>query len=330
MHLRAPAKKLLTPPLIIDGFNMNLTHRIWLALTIALVFGAAVSRAQVSQGGSQGISASGVTKVSLTPDFLVMTLQIEGSSSELAQAAKELDERVKIAQKRLKELKAIPESVSVSPAKLNSGAGGDDERTQQLMAQYGGGRKGKEMLEATKSVSVTQTIQARWAMPETKGTQRLIGVKELISKIEQADLGSTKRNQPVSEAQKELAIELEAMADEYSYAETPQAKSGVPKFSYVATLQDTAHRDAIKSAFDDATNSIEMIAEATGQKVGPARPKSMTTSLASSPRYNAYGGYTAPASALEKNPSTGVNELSSDDPSKVEASVTVEVTALFE
>ena len=314
---------------IIDGLNMNLISRIFLILTIPFLFNsAAVCVAQESPGGSQGITASGVTKLSLTPDFLVMTLQVEGSSSELAQAAKELDERVTIAQKRLAELKAIPDSISVSPATMNTGGGGDDQRMQQMMAQYGGGKKGKEMLEATKSVSVTQTITARWALPETDGTERLISVKELITKIEKADLGSTKRNQPVSDAQKELAAELEAMADEYSYGETPKAKSGVPKFSYVATLEESAHRDAIKSAFEDATASIAMIAEATGQKVGQARPKSMTTGLASSPRYNPYGGM--PASALAKNPLTGVKELSSDNPSKVEATVTVQVIALFE
>ena len=311
---------------------MNFNSRISVTLTIAFVCCSATFlpsqlNAQEAQGGCQGITASGVTKVSFKPDFLIMTLQVEGSSSELAQAVKELDERIVIAQERLVELEAIADSIFVSPAKLGSGASGDNQRMQQMMAEYGGGRKGREMLEATKSVSVTQTMKARWALPEIEGTKRLIGVKELIAKIEKADLGSTKRNQPVSDAQKELAIELEAMADEYNYDETPKTKSGVPKFSYVATLDDATHRKAIKSAFEDATASIEMIAEATGQKVGASRPISMTTSLADSPRYNPYD---VSSTSLEKNPSTGDKELASDDPSEIQATVRVEAIASFQ
>lgn len=303
--------------------------KVWL-IAASLLF--AMTIPCLAQNGfphPDGLTATGKNTIKLTPTFLEMSIQIEGSSSKLTQAAEELAERIEIAKKKLEELDAIADSVSVSSAKLKSSGGGDSEAAmmQQMMAQYGGGRRGKAMLESTQSVSVVQSIVARWALPESESTERLIDIESLLNKIKDADVGSTNRDQPMSPAQEELAAEMEAMADQYSYDETPKVKPGTPSFSYVAVLDDDTHGQAIGSAFSDAKSTITLLAKSTSQAIGTIRPQSMEVNSGTSGSYGRYNPYGNPVAAGPiRNPDTGLMEIAANDPS--EAEVTVSVNAI--
>lgn len=280
--------------------------------------------AQDDNRGHLGLTGIGQSTIQLQPAFLQMTIQLEGSSSDLTQAAEEVAARVQVARERLQTLGALADTITISPAKMKSDGGGnsEQERMQQMMAQYGGGRRGREMLESTQSVSVVQTIVARWDLPDADSTERLVQTRSLIEKIEGADVGSTQRAQPVSPAQEELAVEMEAMADQYNYDETPTVKPGTPSFSYVAVLDDPTHASAIKSAFDDAKATIELLAKSTGQTIGSVRPQSMQVTPGSGEMYNRYGN---PAAVPTRNPITQAMEITSTD--AAETSVTVRVHA---
>ena len=272
-----------------------------------------------SAGDGNGLAVTGTQEVKLRPIQLQLTVQIEGRSSELPKAAQELERRVELAKKKLGELAAIEDSIEVSGPKLQgTGSSEQAQQMQMMMQQYGGGARGKQMLEQTQSVSVTQTIIARWQLTGDTALDRLVATKALTQKIREADVGCAGEKQPVSAAQEELAVEMEAMMEDYSYGEE-QTKAGEPSFAFIAKLSAADHRDAIAAAFQKAEQEIETLSVATEIQFHRALPVSV--SLGGS-EYEAYYGQRGTSTA-PKQDDEGNYEITANDPN--EASVTVSV-----
>ena len=277
-----------------------------------------------SGGGSEGLAASGTVSVRLQPKFLQVSIQVEGRSSDLPQAVGELKKRIKIAQERLKQLKAIESSVALSKPELQgAGSADNSKKMQAMMQQYGGGKQGREMLEKTNSVSIVQTLTARWALKGDDDLDRLVSVHELTQQIESKDIASSGEKQPISAAQEELAVEMAQMMEDRSYGEET-TKTGQPTFTFVAVLSAKDYASAVGDAYKKATQQIALLAKATGTKVEAAKPKTATIPIKGGNGYGRYGG--ASAAAPEQDDESGDYELEADNP--IDASCTVVVTAI--
>ncbi len=273
-------------------------------------------------GPTDVMTAIGTVEINARPEFLQMTIQVEGRSSELPQAAEELKRRVEVARKKLSELGANEESVIVgSPHLQGSNAPAQAQQMQVMMQQYGGGRRGKQMLEQTVSVSITQTITARWRLPASEELQRLLETKQLTQKIRDADVASLGDQQPVSAAQEELAVEMAAMMDEYSYREE-KTKTGEPEFRFVARISAKQYQESLAAAFDKAARKLKTLADATKTEV--ANPVPIRSSIGSTTADEYYGR--SPAPGPREDPDSGDYELIADDPN--EAKCFVSVTAI--
>lgn len=304
--------------------TMNTTYRYFVLLTTILCCNLAATPNVFAQygipgGSSEGLTATGTKALSLTPKWMEMTVQIEARSSDLPQASKELKRRITVAKERLAKLKAIDGSVTISKPSLKGEADPNQQRQmKQMMQQYGGGKKGREMLEKTKSVTIVQTVTARWQLPDDDDLSKMIASKKLTDEIKAADVASSEDKQPISAAQAELAEEMKAMMDQYSYGEET-AKAGEPAFTYIATLSAKEYQSAIKSAFDDAKSQIENLAKATESAVQPTKPLMVTISSGSeSPRYN----YGAGAKQPERQ-DDGSYELVATSPTEAKCNVSV-------
>lgn len=273
----------------------------------------------VGAGATEGLTATGVKKLSLTPQWMEMSIQVEGRSSDLPQASKELKRRISVAKERLAKLKAVDESIIVSKPNLKGEADPSKQRQmKQMMQQYGGGKKGREMLEKTKSVTIVQTITARWKLPGDDDLSKMIASKKLTDEIKAADIASSSDKQPVSAAQEELAEEMSAMMEQYSYGEET-AKAGEPTITYIATLSADEYQSAIKSAFADAKTQIDNLAKATGASVQPTKP--MMVRLSSGDQSSGYN-YGRSAQQPDRKDDGGY-ELVATSPTEAKCSVSV-------
>lgn len=292
-----------------------------IAFVVLLICAVSVASAQYEgRSGSDGVYATATSAIKATPKFLVMTVQIEGRSSELPQAAEELKRRVDIAKQRLVELEAIAESIELGKPTL-SGTSSQEEaqRMQMMMQQYGGGERGKQMLEQTRSVSILQTLTARWPLPGDDDLQRIVETKALTEKIRKRDVASSADKQPVSAAQEELAVEMEAMMSEYSYGEET-TKVGDPTFTFLAIVPAADYRDAIASAFRDTKAKIKTIGDVTKTQLEFTRPVSSSFDvLSAEPDY--YGN--SVGEEPKADPDTGDYEVMADNPNEVTCEVTV-------
>ncbi|TWT94409.1 hypothetical protein [Stieleria varia] len=251
---------------------MNTTLRNLIFPAAMLLCTPALAQYSAMGGSDLGLTALGTKQLSLTPQWLEMSIEIEGRSSDLPQASKELKRRVETAKERLAGLNAIESSIQVSKPSLKGTADASQQRQmRQMMMQYGGGKKGREMLEKTKSVSIVQTVTARWELPDDDDLSRMIAAKELTDSISAADIASSSEKQPVSAAQEELAEEMNAMMQENSYGQET-VKSGEPAFTYVAKLSSDEYEAAVKAAYEDAESQINSLAKSTNAPVQPIRP----------------------------------------------------------
>ena len=272
------------------------------------------------RGSTDGLTATGSHEIAVRPDLLQMTIQVEGRSSDLPQAAGELKRRVAIAREKLEKLSA--RDVTVAKPKLQGSSSPQQaQQMQAMMQQYGGGQRGQQMLEKTVSVSLVQTITARWPLAGSDDIDRLISTKKLTQAIKDADIASTADKQPVSPAQEELAVEMQAMIDEYSYGEE-QSKVGEPEFQFVATIPADQYRQSVTTAFAQAKRKIKTLADACG--VAISEPLPVSSAMGSATQEDYYGGRvgTEPSEDSE----TGDFEWLANDP--IEATCTVTVTAV--
>lgn len=219
------------------------------------VFAASSAWGQFGFGSAatDGLTATGSVDLSIRPEFLLMTVQVEGRSSDLPEAARELTKRIEAARKKLTKLDAVMDHLTVSKPQLQGTSSPKAaQKMQMMMQQYGGGARGRQMLEATKSVSIHQTITVRWPLSGDDDLERLINTHELTERIKAADVASAGNQQPVSDAQAELAEEMSAMMDEYGNYNDEQTKTGEPTFTYIAVISSQQYSDAVSDAFKKA------------------------------------------------------------------------------
>ncbi len=301
--------------------------RLILFACLTTVIAAAPSHAQFNWGGSSnGLRATGSVDITTRPDYLQMTVEVEGRSSDLPQAVEELKRRVNIAQQRLKELGAVEESVAIGHPQLKGSDSPEEARQMQMMMQqYGGGQRGKQMLEQTQSVSITQMVTARWPLSSGDDMQRLIETKKLTQKIRDRDIASAADKQPVSPAQEELAVEMTAMMEEYSYGEE-KTKVGEPAFRFVARIPGKQYRDSVATAFDRAKQQIKTIAEATKTDIADPLPVSAAFGANIETDYYSQVNPEQPQEDTE----TGDYELLADDPNVAKCTVTVTALSRYQ
>lgn len=306
---------------------MNTESRIF--GTALLLFFASTTNAQFPMPTTDGLMASDSKTLDLMPAMLQVSIQIEGKSSDLNVAIKELKRRVDVAKERLEKLGAVADSINVGSPALQGSSGGDAQQQRQMqmmMQQYGGGKKGKEMLDKTKSVTIAQTVTARWKLADGEKLDRLMEVQELTTKIRSADIGSSADKQPLSEAQQELAEEMAAMQQEYNYG-AQKTKAGEPAFVYVATLDNKTYQNAIAEAFEGASAELDALVGAMKLDVGlsAAKPLSVNLSVGQADEFQMYRGRNSANPKLKKI--DGAREVLSPDPISATCTVTVTVIA---
>ncbi|MCA9141009.1 MAG: hypothetical protein KDB00_29760 [Planctomycetales bacterium] len=300
-------------------------------LTVLIAVAAAASvRAQSPFGGgvSDRPNASASIEQSVQPKYVEMTVTLEGRSSDLSQAVEALKKRVEVAKERLEKLGVGEESIRFSKPKLTAAGGQQADQMQQMMQRYGGGSRGKQMIDNAQSMSIQQVLTARWPLDDAQDDfQRLIATKELTSRIREADVGSSEDEQPVSAAQAELAVEMEAMMENYgsSYGEE-KVKAGTPSFKFIAIVPAEAYKKSIESGFERASKKLYLIAEATSVNVGVPIP--VDVEISSGPQRDVYEMYgrSGSQSGVIESAETGDYEVYADNP--VEAKYTVAITVV--
>lgn len=304
---------------------MNPIARPALFLLTVLAASSADAQFNLPPSATDGIVANAKVEIETRPQSFVMTIAIEGRSSDLPAAAAELKKRIESAREKLKTLSAEENSITVAKPQLQgSGSPQQAQQMQMMMQQYGGGARGREMLESTKSVSILQTITARWPIQGDDDLDRLIHAHELTEKIKAADVASSQSDQPVSDAQQELAVEMTAMMDEYSSYGEEQTKTGEPTFTYLATITKKQYEDAILSAFQKARSEIESLGKLSGIEVEGAKLLSASVSVGDADPYAGYGRSGQPQ--VQQDEATGDRQWTVTDPNQ--ATCTVNVTAI--
>ncbi|MEW4453412.1 SIMPL domain-containing protein [Bremerella sp. JC817] len=238
------------------------------------------------------LRSNGTSVIKRLPQELVVTIEFLARDKSVKEAVAKLESRKKTAEGLLKTLDANMESMQFT---MPSTSNRSSQKMEELQAMFQENvrRSGSEMpegLKLPKSVNVSSTLTVRWPLPEGSPTELLLVVSELKQKIEEADIASTKDEEP-NLAEQEMMAEAEAMGySSYRSRSSEEVEPGTPKFSFRCQLADEDRQQGLKDAFKKARASAEELASAAGMKV--ARLSNLESNVrGASVEMNEYYGY---------------------------------------
>ena len=238
------------------------------------------------------LRSNGTSVIKRLPQELVVTIEFLARDKSVKEAVAKLESRKKTAEGLLKTLDADMESVQFT---MPSTSNRSSQKMEELQAMFQenvrrGGSEMPEGLKLPKSVNVSSTLTVRWSLPEGSPTELLLIISDLKQKIEDADIASTKDEEP-NLAEQEMMAEAEAMGySSYRSRSSEEAEPGTPKFSFRCQLADEDRRQGLKDAFKKARTNAEELANAAGMKV--ARLSKLESNVrGASAEMNEYYGY---------------------------------------
>lgn len=270
------------------------------SLLIAAAIGALSAGnalAQYTSGvGADGITAAGSGEVELEPKRLRLNMWIEAKGKNAKSAAKALASHQERVREDLLAMNAKADTIRFSSTRFKSGQSEEQNAMQMMQLQMESSPIGLDEQNALPEiVTARSALQVDWELPTTDSLALAILPEGLKEQIAKRDLAG-KENQPdLPDEQLERLEEMAAMMDEAvsSYGYGGSSDASEPQIVYVAETDPEQRRTAIKGAFDQARQSAELIASATGTELGALKSiviNQQQSEMMQAIRYATYSG----------------------------------------
>jgi YD repeat-containing protein len=254
-----------------------------------------------SASGSGGISATGQQEITLQPNRVRLILQIQAEGRDAKTAIKNLADHKSKINAALKEMNADMASVVFEGNKLMESIAGmpaENPGSPRLISPTSVDPFGDQDAEAADSpakiVTAKSTVTAEWALPTEDIDALSLLPEALKQQVQQRDLQGKKIRADLSDEEKEVAADYvrriaQQRGNYYSNTPAPQDVQIV----YVASTTREQEKEALKAAYQEAVANAQLLAEASGQKLGKIRSISradLTNDMTSTAyEYDAYG-----------------------------------------
>jgi hypothetical protein len=280
------------------------------AATFAVGLGL-VGFASAQEGAAPVTKVQGSHALKRLPATMVVRVDLSGKGADYAAALADLEAKEKTARLTLASLDADEKKIVLGPVATLSGENDPQARFREMVQSRlgnAGPSAGAAAEGASKDVSLTRSITARWPLVAKDAVGLVLEAETLKQKIEEADVAGTKDAGADSLAEEELMEEAEMIGFD-PYTGRPTAPPGTPNFAYAAQITDQERAAALREAFADARKRADALAAAAGMEV---------ESVASLEDLTQGGAEEDPYAMYRQAQSAGVSELlpeAADDPS---------------
>ncbi len=246
-------------------------------IMLTCVIGALVAGVSptAARAGDATVASAGSAVVERQPQLMRMHVEVAARADTLEEALEILAERTRDARRKLGELNADADSIELGSPKLPLPEGGFADLMMAGMRED----FGEDPLGEDEGVTVSAPLTAAWEIDDSAdAAARLLDAHTLQTNIREADVAGMAGDERF-EFEQEAAAEMMAMRglmNMFGGSDPP----GVPTFEFVATISDDERREALASAFAQARAEAELLAAATGSKLGAL--VSISSSVASS------------------------------------------------
>ncbi len=308
-------------------------------IVLAMVFGLPTGLlGQVQNVGTQ-VSVSGQKQITVKPSRLRLQLpmQAEGRSpKEVVKEIAALKEQVKT---ELISMNADASSIVLEANNIYSYiAGGNDPNSggRVLVPYYSDPNALTQFQESNELFRIyvaRSTMQADWVLPTDDIDAMSLLPEELKKQIQDRDLQGKKRKLEWTEEEREMADNyarfLTQQRNAGSYTTSSRDLSTDVQVFFVGTLTPEQETDALREAYNDARLSAEIIAKATGRRMGELRSLNRTDSAAAADaQYYVYDQYGNQSRGYV--PRLNNREVLSPIPSKLQRNIVINVTYALE
>lgn len=197
---------------------------------------------------AQTIKAPGSAGIAKLPERMRMTVVVVGRGKDLSQALADLNRYRPEAEKKIRQLSPIAETVRWTDPQILGGQNSQGPGEPNLGDPFPPNLPPPPPVGGKRPVFVSLTLRAEWRLDSTKEEAFLHQVKALEDKILSADPGSSKRWAP---------------------GEVPcNCANGTPQFTYLAQLNPQETEEALRKAFSHAQDQARLLARACGKDLG--------------------------------------------------------------
>jgi len=302
---------------------------VFLATCCLVVFAISQSpNVAFAQSAPKGVAGQGEAESSAMASVLRMKVTLEAKAADMEQTIALLRKKQKQATIRLEKTGASEDSIVAGP--IGPSASGD---SAEVMAQFkrmlGDDPRLAEVEKVTPPVTLQLELTCDWKLDAGESTTDiLVQSIDIKTKAAKADVGCKDIDNNLSEAQEEVAEEMQSIMSEYGRGNSSDA--GALSFSYIRKISAEEHQQLVQQAFADAKKKAQALAQVASRNLGEVL--AISTSSASSPienvYYDHYGGGSSVDEASIEELDDGALEISSTKSPAVDHSVKVSV--LFE
>lgn len=243
-------------------------------LTATALSSAANGQVPSLPEGLNGLSSSGTESIPVKPTKIRLVMWVKAEGVDAKSAIKALAaHRTRVA-KELAAMKAEEASIEFSAAQVSSGDDDNESNARymrrsmmQIMQQ-----NGQDVSEMSLPITYTAkaAVKAEWTLPVSDSDALALLPATLTAQIEARDLAGEKNKAELDAAAKEKMEEMQAMMNEQmgGYYSSSEENSNKPKIMLVGEISDEMTKAALKKAYENAVGEAQMIAAASGQKLG--------------------------------------------------------------
>ena len=218
------------------------------------------------------LHATGRHELKLAPQKLRLSLVIRAEGTDGKSALESFMKHKERVKKALLEMKADEASIEFNSPLLTSGIAGVPEEYQSYvprMFSRGGSQPAKhDPADYPKTFVATSRVKAEWPVPTTDADALALLPETLKQQIKARDLMGEKNKAKLDKAQQEKLEELQAaMQENGGYSSNNQEAQQI-SILFVAKVDEAARKAALKAAYDQALADANLLAAATGQKLG--------------------------------------------------------------
>jgi uncharacterized protein YggE len=306
------------------------TNLLIVTSTLCLVANTFVPASAQSPAPSGTIHATGQHEIKLAPQKLRLSLAIRAEGADAKSAIESFVQHKERVKKELVEMKADETSIEISSPQLSGSMAGIPQEWTSYAPRFlqpppTPGEPGAAGMP--KVFVATAQLKAEWPLPTTDADALAMLPETLKEQIAARDLTGKKNKAKLDAAQQEKIEELQAkMQEAMAYASSDDGQS----FSvlFVAKADDHTRRQGIKAAYDRAVAEAELLATATGHKLGDlvSLRCDLAPSMGVGDVTSPYAAAMASYQAANMYPNQSANEAAlSTNPAGLKISVKVDV-----
>lgn len=222
---------------------------------------------QSAEPAAATVMATGTASLERSCQIMRLQLDLLARADDISAAASQLEARAKAAVDGLAGLGADRATIRLDSPRL-SDPGSDRQSQLEMMVRQQVRARTRPNAKKKEFLSVVQSLTADFALPEADGTELLIKVHELQSKIREADFAGLKAIDEAMKEDEDLAEAMEEMQSQISFGGMEEQRPGEPVFLFLARWTDDQHAPAMVQAFADARKQAKALALAAGRELG--------------------------------------------------------------